>query len=246
MITPPRHMLSDDATKRLNAIEQHSELGSGFSIAMKDLDIRGAGDLLGANQSGYINDIGFATYQKILNETINELKNNEFKELFKDEKNDKFYQVEDFQIETDLELLIPDTYVNNIAERLSLYQDLEQIKTPKELNKYASSLKDRFGDVPKQTRELLKTIELKWLAKAIGLHKIVLKQEKMICYFPPGNQSVYFESESFTNVLMYIQTNPKNCKLSERNGKLRLIYSSINSIEEALENIQKIKIAKPS
>lgn len=246
MITPPRHMLSDDATKRLNAIEQNSELGSGFNIAMKDLDIRGAGDLLGGNQSGYINEIGFVTYQKILSETINELKNNEFKELFKDEKNDKFYKVEDFQIETDLELLIPDTYVNNIAERLSLYQDLEQIKTKKELKKYASNLKDRFGEVPAETIELLKTIELKWLAKAIGFHKIVLKQEKMICYFPAGNQSAYFESESFTNVLIYMQSNPRNCKMSERNGKLRLIYNSIETISQAIENIEKIEIAKPS
>jgi len=246
MITPPRHMLSEDATKRLNAIEQNSELGSGFNIAMKDLDIRGAGDLLGANQSGYINEIGFATYQKILSETINELKNNEFKELFKDEKNDKFFRAENFQLETDLELLIPDTYVNNIAERLSLYQDLEQIKTKEELKKYASNLKDRFGDVPEETTELLKTIELKWLAKDIGFHKIVLKQEKMICYFPAGNISDYFESESFTNVLIYIQSNPKNCKLSERNNKLRLIYSTIETIEQAITNIKKIEIAKPA
>ena len=237
MITPPRHMLSDDATKRLNAIEQNSELGSGFNIAMKDLDIRGAGDLLGANQSGYINEIGFATYQKILSQTINELKNNEFKELFKDEKNDKFYRVEDFQIETDLELLIPDTYVNNIAERLSLYQDLEQIKTTEELKKYASNLKDRFGQVPQETTELLKTIELKWLAKAIGFHKIVLKQEKMICYFPSGNQADYFESDRFTKVLSYIQLNSRNCKMSEKNNKLRLIYSEMNSISQAIESL---------
>jgi transcription-repair coupling factor (superfamily II helicase) len=239
-------MLSDDATKRLNAIEQHSELGSGLNIAMKDLDIRGAGDLLGASQSGYINEIGFSTYQKILNETINELKNNEFKELFKDEKNDKIFRIEDFQIETDLELLIPDTYVNNIAERLSLYQDLEQIKTKVELKKYASNLKDRFGDVPQETSELLKTIELKWMAKEIGFQKIVLKQEKMICYFPAGNQADYFESESFTNVLIYIQSNPKNCKMSEKNSKLRLIYSSIKTIEQAIENVKNIKISIPS
>jgi transcription-repair coupling factor (superfamily II helicase) len=237
MITPPRHMLSDDATKRLNAIEQHSELGSGLNIAMKDLDIRGAGDLLGASQSGYINEIGFATYQKILNETINELKNNEFKELFKDEKNDKIFRIEDFQIETDLELLIPDTYVNNIAERLSLYQDLEQIKEKEELKKYASNLKDRFGEVPQETTELLKTIELKWMAKEIGFQKIVLKQEKMICYFPAGNQAEYFESDRFTKVLSYIQSNPRNCKMSEKNNKLRLIYSDITSISQAIKNL---------
>ena len=239
LFTPPRHMLSEDSRKRLNAIEQHSELGSGFNIAMKDLDIRGAGDLLGANQSGYINDIGFATYQKILNETIEELKNNEFKEVFKDEKNDKFYQIEDFQLETDLELLLPDTYVNKISERLSLYQDLEQTKTIEELSRYKKNLKDRFGEVPLETVELLKTMELKWMAKKIGLEKIVLKQEKMICYFT--TDSNYFESDKFTNVLMFIQSNPRNCKMSEKNNKLRLIYSNIQSISEAIENLGQIK-----
>lgn len=234
-------MLSDDATKRLNAIEQHSELGSGFNIAMKDLDIRGAGDLLGASQSGYINDIGFATYQKILNETIEELKSNEFKELFKDEKNDKFYEIEDFQIETDLELLIPDTYVNQIAERLSLYQELDDLKTIEELEAYRKNLKDRFGDVPEETSELLKTIRLKWLAKKIGFEKIVLKQEKMICYFPANQQSAYFESEAFTDVLIFIQTNPRNCKMSERNNKLRLVFTGIKSISEAIGEVRKIK-----
>jgi transcription-repair coupling factor (superfamily II helicase) len=241
LITPPRHMLSDDATKRLNAIEQHSELGSGFNIAMKDLDIRGAGDLLGASQSGYINDIGFVTYQKILNETIEELKSNEFKELFKDEKNDKFYEIEDFQIETDLELLIPDTYVNQIAERLSLYQNLDEVKTIEELEAFRKNLKDRFGEVPEETSELLKTIRLKWLAKEVGFEKIILKQEKMICYFPSNQKSAYFESDAFTNVLIYIQSNPKNCKMSERNNKLRLIYSDILSISEAIGEIRKIK-----
>ena len=226
-------MLSEDARKRLNAIEQHSDLGSGFNIAMKDLDIRGAGDLLGANQSGYINEIGFTTYQKILNETIEELKSNEFKELFKDEQNDKFFQIEDFQLETDLELLIPDTYVNQIAERLSLYQDLNELKTKKELDDFAKNLTDRFGEIPEETQELLKTIELKWLAKDIGLEKIVLKQDKMICYFTANQQSSYFESESFTKVLIYIQSNPKNCKMSERNNKLRLIYNSVKTISQA-------------
>jgi transcription-repair coupling factor (superfamily II helicase) len=242
LITPPRHMLSDDATKRLNAIEQHSDLGSGFNIAMKDLDIRGAGDLLGASQSGYINEIGFATYQKILNETIEELKNNEFKELFKDEKNDKFFELEDFQLETDLELLIPDTYVNQIAERLSLYQELDEVKTKAELNLYEKALIDRFGEIPEETKELLKTIELKWLSKQIGFKKIVLKQDTMICYFTSDQQSSYFESDRFTNVLIYIQSNPRNCKMSERNNKLRLIFSSIKTISQAIDNVRKIKL----
>lgn len=240
LITPPRHMLSEDARKRLNAIEQHSELGSGFNIAMKDLDIRGAGDLLGANQSGYINEIGFATYQKILNETIEELKSNEFKDLFKDEQNDKFFQLEDFQLETDLELLIPDTYVNQIAERLSLYQELESVKTKEELIQFSTNLVDRFGEIPKETQELLKTMELKWLAKEIGFEKIVLKQDKMICYFTSNQQSNYFESDNFTNVLVYIQSNPNNCKMSERNNKLRLIYTSTNTISQAIQNLMEI------
>ncbi|MGB1041359.1 MAG: TRCF domain-containing protein, partial [Flavobacteriales bacterium] len=177
---------------------------------------------------------------KILNETIEELKNNEFKEVFKDEKNDKFYHIEDFQLETDLELLIPDTYVNQIAERLSLYQELDDLKTEQELRAYRKNLKDRFGDVPEVSLELLKTIELKWLAKKIGIEKIVLKQEKMICYFT--TDSNYFESDKFTNVLIYIQSNPRNCKMSEKNNKLRLIYSGIKSISDAIENLGKIRV----
>ena len=175
-----------------------------------------------------------------MNETIEELKSNEFKELFKDEQNDKFFQIEDFQLETDLELLIPDTYVNQIAERLSLYQDLNELKTKKELDDFAKNLTDRFGEIPEETQELLKTIELKWLAKDIGLEKIVLKQDKMICYFTANQQSSYFESESFTKVLIYIQSNPKNCKMSERNNKLRLIYNSVKTISQAIYSLQQI------
>ena len=237
MITPSEFMLSKDAKRRLQAIEENSELGGGFNIAMKDLDIRGAGDLLGANQSGFINEIGFATYQKILNETIEELKQNEFKDLFQDDKSDKFYHLEDFQLETDLQLLIPDTYVNQIAERLSLYQELDLVKTKEALITYRKNLIDRFGEIPEETDQLLETIKLRQIAKKIGLEKIILKQEKMICYFTANQKSDYYNSNSFTKVLNFIQTNPRNCKMSEKNNKLRLIYSGITSISQAIDNL---------
>lgn len=240
LITPPSHMLSNDARKRLQAIEQYSDLGSGFNIAMKDLDIRGAGDLLGANQSGYINDIGFATYQKILNETIEELKQNEFKELFKDENNDKFHFVDDFQLETDLEILIPDDYVNSVAERLTLYQELDELKTEEELAKYRANLVDRFGEIPEETEQLLETIKLRWLAKKVGLEKIILKGEKMICYFVANQKSSFYESDKFTNVLTYIQLNPRGCKMSEKNGKLRLVFAHVDSIQQAVKRITEL------
>jgi len=237
MITPSEFMLSDDAKKRLQAISENSDLGSGFNIAMKDLDIRGAGDLLGANQSGFINEIGFATYQKILNETIEELKQNEFKELFEDETSDKFFTIEDFQLETDLQLLIPDDYVNQIAERLSLYQELDLVKTKEDLATFRANLIDRFGEIPEETNQLLETIKLRHLAKRIGLEKIVLKQEKMICYFTSNPNSDYYNSDSFTKVLNFVQTNPKNCKMSEKNNKLRLIFSEVGSVTEAIGNL---------
>ncbi len=241
LITPPMHMISSDSRKRLQAIEQFSDLGSGFNIAMKDLDIRGAGDLLGANQSGYINDIGFATYQKILNETIEELKQNEFKELFEDENNDKFHEVNDFQLETDLEILIPDDYVNNIAERLSLYQELDLLKTEEELVKFRDSLIDRFGPIPKEAKQLLQTIILRFMAKEMGFEKIVIKAQKMIGYFVSNPQSNFYESEKFTKVITYAQLNHGNVRLSEKGNKLRLIFDNISSVKEAVFKLKELE-----
>lgn len=238
LITPPLHTLSGDSRKRLQAIEQFSDLGSGFNIAMKDLDIRGAGDLLGANQTGFINEIGFVTYQKILNETIEELKQNEFKEVFENENNDKFIETNDFQLETDLEILIPDNYVNNITERLALYQELDGLKNKEELEKFEKDLIDRFGPIPEQAKHLLETINLRFVAKKLGFEKIVIKHHKMIGYFISNQQSSFYESDKFTGVITFVQLNSKTCRLSEKNGKLQLVFDNTQTIEKAIENLE--------
>ncbi len=152
------------------------------------------------------------------------------------EKNENFYNTYDFQLETDFELLIPDFYENNIAERLSIYQAMDTLKKEEDLEQFKTNLKDRFGELPKETLELLETLKLKWIAKTIGLEKVVLKQQKMIGYFTSNQQSDYFESARFTRVLEFIQSNPRNCKMSEKNNKLRLIFSDVNSISEAIKN----------
>ncbi|MDN6310866.1 MAG: transcription-repair coupling factor, partial [Psychroflexus sp.] len=184
LITPPTSVMTPDARKRITALEQFSELGSGFNIAMKDLEIRGAGDILGGEQSGFISDIGFDTYQKILNEAIEELKDNEFKEVYKDEKNDENRVfVKDAQIDTDFEILFPDDYINSVKERLSLYTKLNELTSEEDLASFEDELIDRFGDLPVQTQDLLDSVRLKWIAASMGLEKLVLKKEQMIGYF---------------------------------------------------------------
>jgi transcription-repair coupling factor (superfamily II helicase) len=240
LLTPPMHMLTTDARKRLQAIEQFSDLGSGFNIAMRDLDIRGAGDLLGGEQSGFISDIGFDMYQKILNEAIEELKEKEFKDLFRKEVEEGKY-VKECQIETDMELIIPDDYVNSISERLSLYRELDDVEDEENLQRFGLNLIDRFGEIPQPTSELLDTIRLRWLAKNIGFERMILKSEKMICYFIANQESAYFQSDKFTRVLNFIRTNPKNCTMTEKKGKLRLSFVNITSIKEALQALNVIE-----
>ncbi len=243
LITPKFSMLTSEARKRLEALVQFSDLGAGFNIAMKDLDIRGAGNLLGGEQSGFISDIGFEMYQKILNEAVEELRENEFKELFKDSKNDSFHNpVKECILETDLEVRIPDDYVNNVAERLSLYKQLDDFQEESELENFEKELIDRFGPIPQVVNELLLSMRLRWKAQAIGFEKLVIKSEKMIGYFIADPQSEYFQSPLFTAVLNYIQTNPKGVKMNEKNNKLRLIYTDINSIEKAYAAISQIAI----
>lgn len=242
LITPPLQNLPTDSRKRLEAIVQFSDLGSGFNISMRDLDIRGAGNLLGGEQSGFISDIGFEMYQKILNEAVQELRENEFKDLFEDEDEslgDKEF-VQDCILETDLELLIPDTYVNNVSERLSLYQTLDNCKDEVELNAFVNSLVDRFGELPKPVKELCESIRLRWLAKSIGFEKLVIKSKKMIGYFVANQESAYYQSPQFTKVLSYIQAHPTACKMNEKNNKLRLIYSDVKSVEIALNLLRQI------
>lgn len=242
-ITPEYSAMTDDARKRITALEQFTELGSGFNIAMKDLEIRGAGDLLGGEQSGFINDIGFDTYQKILNEAIEELKENEFKDLYQDEHIERDY-VKDITIDTDFELLFPDDYVNNIAERLNLYTKLNEIKTEEELQKFETDIIDRFGEMPKQVVDLLNSVRIKWVATKIGLEKVVMKQGKLIGYFISDQQSAFYQSAGFNKVIQYIQTHPSAGKMKEKQTRtglrLLLTFEHIKTVKQALAVLQPI------
>ncbi len=242
-ITPPYHMMTDDARKRIEALVLFSELGSGLNIAMKDLEIRGAGDLLGGEQSGFINDIGFETYQKILSEAIEELKENEFKELYNDTETKKEY-VKEVVIDTDFEVLIPDDYVSVISERLSLYNKLGELKTEEELQQFEIDMIDRFGQIPTQVVDLLNSVRIKWIAKEIGLERIVMKRKRMIGYFIADQQSDFYQTENFTRVLRYLQSNPKSCVMKEKETKngLRLLitFIHIDSVAKALTILKAI------
>ncbi|WP_339626825.1 transcription-repair coupling factor [uncultured Maribacter sp.] len=237
-ITPPYEVMTNDARKRIEALEQFTELGSGFNIAMKDLEIRGAGDLLGGEQSGFINEIGFETYQKILAEAIDELKENEFKDLYDEVEgpHEKIF-VKETQIDSDFELLFPDDYINNITERLTLYTDLNQVKDEIALQKFEAQLVDRFGELPDQAADLLNSVRIKWIANSIGLEKIVMKQGKMIGYFISDQQSAFYQTPNFTRVLQYVQAHAQQCKIKEkqtRNGlRLLLVFENIRSVDRA-------------
>ncbi|MEM1260194.1 MAG: transcription-repair coupling factor, partial [Bacteroidota bacterium] len=212
-ITPPYEVMTPDARKRIEALEQFTALGSGFNIAMKDLEIRGAGDLLGGEQSGFINEIGFETYQKILSEAIDELKENEFKELYDEVEGEKEKVfVKDTQLDTDFELLFPDDYINNITERLNLYRQLNEVKDEAGLQRFETELVDRFGELPNQAVDLLNSVRIKWTATTIGLEKVVLKKGKFIGYFIADQQSPFYQTEAFTRILQYVQRHPQQCQ----------------------------------
>jgi len=239
-ISPPYSAMTDDARKRIQALEQFSELGSGFNIAMKDLEIRGAGDLLGGEQSGFINEIGFETYQKIMNEAIDELKENEFKELYENEDTgiEKEY-VKDLQIDTDFELLFSDDYINNVNERLSLYNELGNVTNEEELIVFQNKLIDRFGPMPPRALALMNSIRIKWVATKIGVEKLVMKQGKMICYFVSDQQSDYYTSKRFQQVLQFVQIQSKICKMKEKQTpaglRLLLTFDNVKTTRRALE-----------
>ena len=243
-ITPPYHMMTDDARKRIEALVLFSDLGSGINIAMKDLEIRGAGDLLGGEQSGFINDIGFDTYQKILKEAIDELKENEFKELYPKDLSKPKEFVKEVQIDTDFEILFPDNYVNSITERLSLYNKLGTLESEEELIIFETEIVDRFGKTPNEVSDLLGSVRIKWLAKALGLEKIILKQKRMLGYFVANQQSDFYQTEAFTKILKYVQQNGKSCVMKEKETKngLRLLitFIRIDSVKTALAILQKI------
>jgi len=242
-ITPEYSAMTDDARKRITALEQFTELGSGFNIAMKDLEIRGAGDLLGGEQSGFINEIGFETYQKILQEAIEELKENEFKDLYQNDSTDKEY-VKDVTIDSDFELLFPDDYINNITERLNLYTQLNNLKTEEELKAFEVQLIDRFGELPVPVSDLLNSVRIKWIASKIGFEKVIIKHGKLVGYFISDQQSNFYQSKAFTNLLQFVQLNPGMCKMKEtqtRNGlRLLLTFESIKSVKQALTKLQPI------
>jgi len=235
LLTPPASLLTADSRKRLASLEEFSDLGDGFKVAMRDLDIRGAGNLLGAEQSGYINDLGFETYHKILDDAIQELKETDFKDLFAGELAEKAKLiVQDCIIETDLEILIPETYVNNTSERLQLYARLDNIKNEDQLEKFITELRDRFGDLPDAVQELVNSVRLRWLGEKVGFEKLALKGSKLRGYFV-SNKEEYFNSAIFSQVLKFVQAHPRTCKLREQTGKALLIVDPVEHVDTAIE-----------
>jgi transcription-repair coupling factor (superfamily II helicase) len=240
LLSPPLSTLTNEARKRLSAIEEFSDLGSGFNVAMRDLDIRGSGNLLGAEQSGFIAEIGFDMYHKILDEAIQELKEDEFKGVFPDEKPKPFISFT--QIDTDQEILIPDEYVTNIGERYNLYTELSKLENETELQAFKQQLHDRFGPVPLQVNDLLNSMRLQWLGKTIGFEKVSLKNNVLRGYFITNQQSAYFESDAFREVLNFVQRNPRRTNLKEVKNTLRLSVDRVGNINEALEVLEELLV----
>ncbi len=240
LMAPPLSVLTAEARQRLRAIEEFSDLGSGFNIAMRDLDIRGAGNLLGAEQSGFIAEIGFDMYQKILDEAVRELKAEEFTDLFNDNNQSDEGRAltsqtfaSDCQIDTDLEILIPDWYVTSVTERLSLYKELDNLETEESLTQFADNLVDRFGELPVQVKELMQAIRMRWAARKLGLEKIILKNQKLIGYFISNQSSAYFNSPVFAAVLQFVKDHHHQCKLKENKNRLSITFSGVKSIQNA-------------
>ncbi len=244
MLTPPAKVLSADSRKRLAALEEFSELGDGFKVAMRDLDIRGAGNLLGAEQSGFINDLGYETYHKILDDAVQELKEEEFKDLFAVELAEKAkLVVQDCVIETDLEILIPELYVSNISERLQLYSTLDNIDNDESLQTFRTSLRDRFGPIPESVEQLISSVRLRWIGEQLGFEKISLKGGRMRCNFITSNDA-YFNSEIFGRILAFIQQN-KKCRLKDAAGKPMLVMEEIESVSTAIDLLTSPLLQKP-
>jgi len=235
LLTPPASSLSADSRKRLSALEEFSDLGDGFKVAMRDLDIRGAGNMLGAEQTGFISDLGFDTYHKILDDAIQELKETDFKELFASELAEKAKLiVQDCVIETDLEILIPETYVNSTTERLQLYSRLDNIKDEEQLKKFTVEVKDRFGALPESVEELINSVRLRWLGEILGFEKLSLKNEKLRAHFISSNDK-YFSSDIFGQILAFIQKHPRRCKLKDTAGKAMVVIEDMKTVDAAIE-----------
>ncbi len=249
LLTPPLESMTPEARRRLQAIEEFSDIGSGFSLAMQDLDIRGAGNLLGGEQSGFIADIGFEAYQRILNEAMEELRNDEFQGVFEDQeiKNQQnaFLQtsfIKDCTIDTDLELLFPDDYVASISERVLLYRELDDLKSEETLTLFEKTLTDRFGQIPKAAKELLDVVRIRWQAISLNMEKVIIRDKKMICYLPSDQTSKFYYSGEFTGLMQWIAINPSRCKVRENKGKLAVILDSVQSIHVALDILHMISL----
>lgn len=237
LLAPPLNTLTPEARRRLQAIENFSELGHGFHIAMQDLDIRGAGNLLGAEQSGFIADLGYEVYQKILTEAVNELKNDEFSGLYHEVGEDNKISgenfVEDVQIESDLELLFPATYIPNDSERITLYRELDNMEKESDIFRFMEKLEDRFGKIPQEGKELIQVVRLRSLAKVLGIEKVVLKSGRMSLFLVANPDSPYYESRAFDKLLDYIQKYPRNCELKDKNGKRWVSINHVPNVETA-------------
>ncbi len=239
LLAPPMAALTSDAQRRLRAIEDFAGLGSGFSIAMRDLDIRGAGNLLGGEQSGFISDIGYEMFHKILDEAIQELKESEFADVFKLDKPKHF--VRDCVIESDMEILLPPDYVDASAKRMSLYNELDNLQDENQLQQFTERLIDQFGPVPREAADLILTIRLRWVARDLGFEKVVLRNKTLIGYFIADQQSPFYQTDRFTAILKFLQANPRSCKMKEANEKLMMYISGISSVSQALNTLQEIR-----
>ena len=238
LMAPEMSLLTSEARRRLNALETFAELGSGFNIAMQDLDIRGAGNMLGAEQSGFIADLGYETYQRILNEAIHELKDEEFAELYADEREKNTSStafVNDCQIDSDLDVMFSAEYIENVSERISLYRELDNIDNEAELLEFMKRIEDRFGKIPAEGKSLIQVVRLRWLAMRYGIEKLILKNERMTAFLVSNPQSPYYQSEPFGRLLQYMTSHPRKCQLREQNQRRSVVFSEVRTVEKALE-----------
>ena len=248
LLAPPETTLTHEARRRLKAIEEFSELGSGFNIAMQDLDIRGSGNLLGGEQSGFIADVGFETYQRILNEALNELKESEFKDIIPEKEKSSSIQktkpekayVRDFQIDTDLEIMFPDEYISNISERIRLYKELNEIDSDEALTLFREKLIDRFGIIPPPAEALVDIVRIKWMAVKLGIEKIVLKNDLLIAYFVSDHNSQFYRSELFVSIMNYVNRKPRQMNIKQKSTKLSLSVADIRSVKSAIRVLDEI------
>lgn len=236
LLSPPSIGLTSEARKRLRTLEEFSHLGDGFKVAMRDLDIRGAGNLLGAEQSGFINDLGFDAYHKILDEAVQELKETEFKELFKNDLIDveELFSA-DCVIDTDFELLIPDQYISNISERLRVYNELDNLQKEDELIEFIKSVEDRFGALPDIVKDLVKIVRIRWDAEKLGFEKLIIKNGTLKAYLISSDNEQYYKSTVFGSILKFVQQHPKLCKIKDGKNRVIFIVNNIDSVDDASE-----------